>query len=104
MDLPDPDGQFSGRPGSVEIDGVTDGTEMWLVECKHVRRGVTAADVERFLRKRTCFEHATGRQVDRLWLVSAAGLRAEARERCEQEGIFHSAERELGQLERALAR
>lgn len=102
LDLPDPAGQFSGRSGSVEIDAATDGTETWLVECKHVRAGVTAADVEQFLRKRGLFERATGRHVDRLWIVSASGLRANARERCEREGVYHSGERDITRLERAL--
>jgi hypothetical protein len=107
VDLPDPQGWYSGRPGSVEIDGVTDsanGTETWLIECKHVRGAVTAADVQRLERKREFFERETGRRVDRLWLASNTGLRTEARERCQAAGVYFSGARELAQLERAVAR
>jgi hypothetical protein len=103
LDLPDPEGRFSGSPGGVELDGVTDGTETWLVECKHTRGAVTAADVDRFLRKRAFFEEATGRPADRLWLVSNAGFRTDGRERCDSAGVYHSGSRELARLERALA-
>jgi hypothetical protein len=103
LDLPDPDGRFSGRAGSVEIDGVTDGTETWLIECKHGRGGVAGADVDRLLRKRKYFEQMTGRRADRLWIVSNSGLRSEARERCEATGIYYSGAREVARLERALA-
>ena len=102
VNLPDPSGSFSGRAGSVEIDAVTEGSETWLVECKHVRSGATIAEIERFLRKRAFFEQATGRRADHLWLVSAAGLRTGARDHCDAAGIYYSAERELGQLERIL--
>jgi hypothetical protein len=104
IDLPDPQAWFSGRPGSVEIDAVTDGSETWLVECKHVRGAVTVADVARLDRKRAFFERQTGRRVDRLWIASSTGMRTDARERCQTRGIYFSGARELAQLERALAR
>jgi hypothetical protein len=88
----------------VELDGVTDGTETWLVECKHVRGAVTGAEVDRLLRKREVFGRATGRRVDRLWIASSAGLRAEARQRCQAAGVYSSTGRDLAQLERALVR
>ncbi|HEY3078576.1 MAG TPA: hypothetical protein VGM69_01580 [Chloroflexota bacterium] len=64
---------------------MTDGTQTRLVECKHARGAVTAADV------------------DRLRLVSNAGFRTDGRERCETAGVYHSGSRELTRLERALA-
>ncbi len=104
LDLPDADGWFSGHPGSVQIDGVTDGSETWLIECKHVRRGVTASDVDRFLRTREFFETSTAGRVDRLWIVSNSGFRTDGRERCEEANVYYSGARDLSQLERALAR
>jgi hypothetical protein len=102
VDLPDPSGKVSGKPGSVEIDGVATGTETWLVEVKHRRGGVTGAQVEAFRAVGAFFEASTGRVVDRTWIVSATGFRREARERCLASGIYFTDPRRFHQLERAV--
>ena len=101
--MPDPEGLIGPPGGETEVDGVTDGSELWLIEAKHVRYAVTEAVVARFLVKRILVERALGRNVDRMWIASDAGFRTGARERCEQAGVLMSGARQLTQLERALA-
>jgi hypothetical protein len=73
----------------VEIDAVAAQSETWLVEWKLVLVAV-AADDERFRRKREFFERATGRPVNRPWIVAQASLNSEACEWCEVGGVDYS--------------
>jgi hypothetical protein len=102
--LSDPKGEVSGSPGSVELDGVTRGSERWCVECKHRAGGVTSAAVDRFDRASRFFETVSGERLGRRWYVSQTGFRIDARARCEELGIYFSTLRDLNQLERVLAR
>jgi hypothetical protein len=104
VELPDPDGRLSGKPGSVEIDAVATGSATWAVECKYRAGGVTAAQVERFVRACRFYEEQTGRTIYTRWYVSQTGFRSEAREKCLAEGILTSTTGDLKQLERLLAR
>lgn len=102
--LSDPKGVFSGEPGSVEIDSIATGTETWAIEAKHRAGGVTVAKVDRFVQACKFYEQQTGQHIDKLWYLSQTGFRAEARQKCEVEGIYFSILRDLAQLERILAR
>jgi AAA+ ATPase superfamily predicted ATPase len=102
VDLPDPIGRFSGKPGGVEIDGVTTGTETWLIEAKNRRGGVTAAQVDAFLRKCEFFEQLPGHHVDQKWIVSETGFRSEARARCLTSSTYFTDAHRLRQLEQAV--
>lgn len=104
LELPDPQGRFSGRPGSVEFDALATGSESWAVECRYRLGGATAAQVERFARACRFYQEQTGCTIDARWYVSQTGFRAEARDRCASEGIFCSTTRDLKQLERILVR
>lgn len=104
IDLPDPSRQFSGKPGSVEIDGVSTGTQTWLIEAKHRRGGITVGQVEAFLAKCAFFEETSGRHVDVRWIVSGTGFRRDARALCLQNGVYSTDATRMRQLERALRR
>ncbi len=103
MELPDPEGEFSGSSGSVEIDAIAGGSQTWAVECKHCAGGVTVAYVNKFLRACKFYEEKTSRKIDRRWYVSQTGFRSDAREKCLEEGIYFSTTRDLQRLERAVA-
>ena len=83
--------------------GIAAGSETWAVEVKHQSGGVTVARVDRFLRARRFYEEETGNRIDRLWYVSQACFRTEARERCPAEAIYFSTTRHVAQLERVAA-
>lgn len=104
VELSDPEGEFSGSAGSVEIDAIAEGSQTWAVECKHCAGGVTVASVNRFLRACKFYEENTSRRIDSRWYVSQTGFRSEAREKCLEEGVYFSTLRDLQQLERAVAR
>ena len=104
MDIPDPEGLIGGQLNSrTEVDGVTSGSELWLVEAKHLDHAVTTAMVDRLISKRRLVERSLGRTVDRLWIVSNAGFRTDAREQCERLGIYMSGSQQLSRLERVLS-
>ena len=98
----DPQGLFSGAAGSVEIDAVAAGTEVWVVEAKHRAGGITGSMVDRFRRAADAYRQITGIPIDHRWYVSRSGFRAEGRARCDAAGIYFSTAGDLAQLERAL--
>ncbi|TAK20776.1 MAG: ATP-binding protein [Chloroflexota bacterium] len=103
LHVADPDGLVGAARSTTEIDGVTVGSEFWLIEAKRVRHAVTVAVVARVLKKRVLVERAHDRKVDRVWIVSDAGFRTDARDLCEREGVLMTGARELTRLERAVA-
>lgn len=104
VELPDPEGHFSGKAGSVEIDAIATGSATWAVECRYRAGGTTAAQVERFLRACRFYETETGQVIGGRWYVSQTGFRSDARDKCLQEGVYTSTTRDLRQLERFLSR
>jgi hypothetical protein len=104
VEIQDAAGELSGRPGSVELDGVTRGSEVWRVEAKHVAGGVTRAQIDLFARKCDFFARQTGTVAAQRWYVSNTGFRTEARVRCGELGILFTTAHDLTRLERAVAR
>lgn len=104
--LDDPKGLYGDGPDSYELEVVTSGdapADYWGVEAKHRRGALTRRQVERFMDTARVIEKVDGITFHRRWIVAVSGVRSDALELMETEGILVSGIRQIEKLEHLAA-